>query len=534
MKLGVYNLIKKIAEGGIAEIYLAKGKTLQGRDKYLVCKCIKPALTSDNDFLESILREAQLSVKMRHPNIMEVFDLCSSEERAYLTMEYMDAPDFRHVLMAARETHSKLSFGSAIYVVGLAAQGLHYAHELCDSDGEPLNLVHRDISPENILLSWNGDVKISDFGIAKTSKMPDITPPDTVKGKFGYMSPEQAWADRVDRRSDVFSLAIVLYEATLGIAFYGGGSIADILMAARVGQFAKPSEIDPDYPSDLENILIKALDIDKNERYQTALEFKQALDECAQQNNWIVQKEAWLPEMRKIIGSQPDPIPRMSAAEIPDDPNTIIAHQADQDCIIETDNDSTIQLKHKALIEELRNLSMHATSSIPAIPTDLLTAAIEEQRAEQKREMAEIEKSDELRQTLRSEDLRKTAQGTSMEDIVPNKKTRRVELPEEMIPDSLRDSIETRQTLQGNQRDILQNSIETRQTQPGKSNSNPAKPAPAQSEEDELDQRSTQPDIKTDVALPQKHTSKTRLYIIVLFILMLILLGVAITLFFAL
>ncbi len=523
MKLGVYNLIRKIAEGGVAEIFLAKGKTLQGRDKYLVCKCIKPALTSDTDFLESILREAQLSIQMRHPNIMEVFDLCSSEERAYLTMEYMDAPDFRHVLMAARESHNKLTYGSAIYVVGMAALGLHYAHELIDRDGTPLNLVHRDISPENILLSWNGDVKISDFGIAKTSKMPDITPQDTVKGKFGYMSPEQAWADRVDRRTDIFSLAVVLYEATLGVTFYGGNSVADILMSARVGQFVLPSEIDSDYPADLERILLKALDLDKKERYQTALEFKEALEACAQQNDWVVQRDAWISEMHKIVGSQPDPIPRMSAAEIPDDPNTIIAHKPDQDCVIETDNDSTIQLKHQDLIEELRNLSMHTTSSLPAVPTELLSAAIEEQKAKQRAELQATVSRDELRKTIRSEDLQQTVQGKRFDEATQDNKTIRVEVPEEQRAELFRDTVEagqrfddfeTRQTLQGSaQKPTVQRDRTSRVTD--------EKPLV------ELDN-----DIKKEVAMPSMQVQSKKNYIIILSVLLFILLGVAIVLVF--
>lgn len=418
MKLGAYNIIKKIAEGGIAEIYLAKGKTLQGRDKYLVCKCLKDSVVSDGDFLASILQEAQLSVRMRHPNILEVFDLCASEEKAYLTMEYMDAPDLRHVFMAAHEKQYRMTPGAAIYVIGQAALGLHYAHELVDERGEQLHLVHRDISPENILLCWNGEVKLSDFGIAKTCNMPDITPPDTVKGKFGYMSPEQAWADKVDRRSDIFSLAIVLYEATLGATFYPQSTINDILMAARVGQFDAPCQLDPNYPKALESVLMKALELDKKQRFSTAFEFKMALDNCAKQLHWDTSKEAWLREMSAILGNQPTHIPRMCASEVPNDPNTIISHRPRGDIEIQCDSDSTIQLNQKSLIDELRKLSLKSTASIPAIPCDILNAEIAKRNAEKEAARQAAQALSEQERRVEEEDISKTVERLPPKEIV--------------------------------------------------------------------------------------------------------------------
>ncbi len=357
MKLGAYNLIRKIAEGGIAEIYLAKGHTKQGGDKYLVCKCIKSAVATDAEFLSSIICEAHFSVNMRHPNIMEVFDLCRSDGRSYLTMEFMDAGDFHQILSMCREKGQKLPLGVAIYVVSQAALGLHYAHELCDEKGEHLELVHRDISPENILLNRKGDVKIADFGIAKTNKMPDVTPPDIVKGKFGYMSPEQAWCDKADRRSDIFSLAVVLYEATTNRLFNVFNSVEDMLMAARTGQFTKPTDIDPNFPRDLEQILLKALDLDKKLRYQTALEFKSALEVFAYQNGLNIDRQAWLDWMHSAMLDNSPALPLMSAAEIPDDKNSVIRHRDSDESKIELDTDRTIPLLPDMVIEELKRLA---------------------------------------------------------------------------------------------------------------------------------------------------------------------------------
>ena len=150
MKLGDYNLIQKIAVGGVAEIYLAKVRTVSNKEKYLICKCLKQSLTQDNDFLNSIINEVQCSRRLNHPNIIQVFDLCSYDEYAFLTMEYMDAGDMCQILRKNAEKQETVPYDIACYAIGQAALGLHYAHELTDAKGNPLNLVHRDISPENI------------------------------------------------------------------------------------------------------------------------------------------------------------------------------------------------------------------------------------------------------------------------------------------------------------------------------------------------------------------------------------------------
>ena len=186
MKLGAYTLIKKIAEGGVADIYLAKIKTSQLQDKYLVCKCIRQSLTQDDEFLGSIINEAQCTTRLRHPNILEVFDLCACDGNAFLAMEYLDAQDFSKLIIHNNARNETVPYTYAAYAIGQVALGLHAAHTLNDVHGKPFHLVHRDVSPENILFSSDGAIKIGDFGIAKTVQMPDITPPDVVKGKFNY------------------------------------------------------------------------------------------------------------------------------------------------------------------------------------------------------------------------------------------------------------------------------------------------------------------------------------------------------------
>ena len=325
MSLGNCTLIKSIAQGGCAEIFLSKARNTDGLEKYLVCKCLNQSLTDDMAFLHSILQEVRLSVQLRHPNILEIFDLQVEESQAFLTMEYMDALDLQKLQSLCRETHETIPIPIALYIVQKIASGLHAAHELTDKNGNSLHLVHRDVTPENILFNSLGDIKLSDFGIAKTADMPNITPPETIKGKFNYMSPEQAWGDTLDRRSDLFSLAVVLYEAVLGESMYPTDSVDATLSCARVAKFTPPHQINPNFPSDLENILLKALDIDTQQRYQTVSEFSQALDKCIERNHWQISQEYWLKWLANRIPFPSPRLPLMHYAEFPSSKNSLLS-----------------------------------------------------------------------------------------------------------------------------------------------------------------------------------------------------------------
>lgn len=372
MKLGDYNLIQKIAVGGVAEIYLAKVRTVSNTEKYLICKCLKQSLTQDNDFLNSIINEVQCCRRLNHPNIIQVFDLCSYDEHAFLTMEYMDAGDMCQILRKNAEKQETVPYDIACYAIGQAALGLHFAHELTDAKGNPLNLVHRDISPENILFNSAGDIKIADFGIAKTSNMPDITPDGEIKGKFNYMSPEQAWGDKLDRRSDLFSLAIVLYEITLGVSFYPEDSIDNTIQCARVGMFKKPHEIRPDYPAELEEVILMALDLDKQLRYKTVIDFKLALDNVASLMDWHADRQQWLNYLKKHVDFPATILPCVHVGDIERDENSILKPSTiyDND---EEDLERTNQISDSEIDELLRAAVERSQSS-----ENLQHAAVEE------------------------------------------------------------------------------------------------------------------------------------------------------------
>ncbi len=367
MKLGAYTLIKKIAEGGVADIYLAKAKNKLGQDKYLICKCVRKNFSEDVEFLTSIINEVQLSTRLSHPNIINIFDLCSCDGNAFLTMEYLDAFNFQHLLKKNAELWDRVPYDIAIYAIGQAALGLHAAHELKDKFGNPLGLVHRDISPENILFGSNGDIKISDFGIAKTCKMPDITDGDVIKGKFNYMSPEQAWGDKLDRTSDLYSLAIVLYEAVLGQRFNPADDFDDAISRARMAFFELPANIDPDFPEDLSDVMLKALDLDRKLRFPTVLDFKLALDECAKNHHWNVSKNEWISYLKTHIDYPESRLPLLKAGEIAPDQTSILKPALAIDIGFVVDADATCQISQDDLLRLLRHEDILRVGKQPAL-----------------------------------------------------------------------------------------------------------------------------------------------------------------------
>ncbi|MBO5753400.1 MAG: serine/threonine protein kinase [Proteobacteria bacterium] len=368
MKLGAYTLIKQIAEGGVADIYLAKARTAAKADKYLICKCIKKSLSEDTDFLKSILNEVHCTIKLRHPNIVEVFDLLACDGHSFLTMEYLDAQDFHKLLKHNGEAGETMPLDMAIYAIGQAALGLHAAHELTDSNGRPVHLVHRDVSPENILFGSNGEIKLADFGIAKTANMADQTPQDIIKGKFNYMSPEHAWGDKLDRRSDLFSLAIIMYEAILNRSFYPTESVEETVSCARMAMFEPPHNIQPDFPADLEKILLKALDLDKKLRYPTALEFKMALDDCAAAHGWKITRESWIEYLKTRVAFPSQKLPLMHAGEMPPDPNSILKPETTERPADTSDIEITGQVSADHMAEIVNQAAAMRSSVMQPVP----------------------------------------------------------------------------------------------------------------------------------------------------------------------
>ncbi len=262
----------------MAELFLAKQTGLKGFEKVLAIKKILPHLTQDPEFVSMFVNEGKLAALLTHQHIVQIFDLGHVDGAYYLAMEYVMGKDLRAVVSRARERGGRLPIDRALSIVGQIASGLDYAHRKKDLNGRDLNIVHRDVSPQNVLVSYEGEVKLVDFGIAKAAGIGQETKTGILKGKLAYMSPEQAMGRPIDRRSDVFALGIVLYELLTGRRLFKGDSDLSTLEQVRTANVEPPKRIDADIPDALEAAVMTALAREPDGRYQTAADFQAALE----------------------------------------------------------------------------------------------------------------------------------------------------------------------------------------------------------------------------------------------------------------
>ena len=270
--LGRYKLVKKIGAGGMAEVYLARAFGAQGIEKQLVLKRILPAYVRDAHFITMFVDEAQVASRLNHSNIVQIYSFEQVGRDYVLSMEFIDGADLTKVIVAARRQKRPIPPPLSAWIIHEVARGLDYAHKRKDDHGEPLDIVHRDVSPQNILVSYEGAAKVADFGIARARQLGEEAS-GIIKGKFAYMSPEQAKGDPVDRRSDIFSLGVVFFELLSGRPLYRGKPGSAMLEAVKAAVIPNIEEVSSQQvPEQLEAIVRKALARDPEERYQTARE----------------------------------------------------------------------------------------------------------------------------------------------------------------------------------------------------------------------------------------------------------------------
>jgi serine/threonine-protein kinase len=275
---GKYFLIKKLAEGGMAEIFLAKQLGVEGFEKNVVIKRMLPHLSSSPDFVSMFLDEARLAASLTHSNIVQISDLGLADGCYFICMEYLAGEDFATVLRTAKRRQEHAPIHIVLRVLTEAAIGLHFAHEAVDPKGDRMMLVHRDISPSNIFITYGGQVKVLDFGIAKAESRITSTGAGVVKGKYQYMSPEQARGDAIDRRSDIFSLGVSLYEALTGVRPFARDTDLAVLKAVLGGEYQPVRGVRPDLPLEVEQIVTKAMAQEAEHRYPTALAMAQDIE----------------------------------------------------------------------------------------------------------------------------------------------------------------------------------------------------------------------------------------------------------------
>ncbi len=314
-RLGKYQLVRKLATGGMAEVFLARAEGPMGFAKKLVVKRILPQFCEDPGFVNMFLGEAKLAAELNHPNVVQIFDFGEVDGRFFIAMELIDGPNLRVLNNAARAQGHTIGFEYCAKLVAAAAEGLHYAHELKDQAGHALNLVHRDISPDNILVSRQGTVKVVDFGIAKANTSPNLTRSGVLKGKMAYMPPEQLGRKILDRRVDIYALGVVLYELVTGSMPFDATSEVSIIQAVMSeSPLERVSTRRGDVPKQLDDIITKCLDKNRDYRYATCRELQVDLERFILTSGHPITTG----ELSELVGKLVPPMP--SDTEIPAPP----------------------------------------------------------------------------------------------------------------------------------------------------------------------------------------------------------------------
>jgi len=305
---GRYLLLRRLSRGGMGEIFLAKVGEIQGMEKLCIIKKVLPQLAEDQGFIRRFVDEAQIAIKLQHANIAPVYEVGVVGGEYFLAMEYVDGRDLRRVMSRIHEVGHRVGADLALYVVREIANGLAYAHRRTDDAGTDLGIVHCDVSPPNVLLSFEGEVKLIDFGIAKSRQQVTVTDPNVGFGKFGYMAPEQLVRGRkVDRRTDVYAAGVILYELLLGDRMIQAGEGSDYRALARqiaAGKIDPPSLRDPRISPELDELVMHAIVAEPKERFQSAEDLRDAVQRRLYTLNPSISSDSPARLLRDLFGAE--------------------------------------------------------------------------------------------------------------------------------------------------------------------------------------------------------------------------------------
>ncbi|NVB78028.1 MAG: serine/threonine protein kinase [Kofleriaceae bacterium] len=300
-------MLTHLATGGMAQIYLARQTGLGAFERHVVLKTILRERATDQRFVTMFLDEAKLAATLNHQNIAQVYEVDQADGAYFMAMEYVHGENARAILETTLRRGWTIPLELAVMIVSGAAAGLHHAHERRGKNGQPLNIVHRDVSPANVMVGYDGSVKVLDFGIAKAEERATKTVGGTIKGKYGYMSPEQCKGKPIDRRSDIFALGICLYEMTTLRRAFKGNDDFETMKRIVAGDVILPSVAVPGYPRELEAIVLTAMANDPNARFQTGQEMIEALDAFAVRAKLTGSNTAMGRFMVQLFGSKKEP-----------------------------------------------------------------------------------------------------------------------------------------------------------------------------------------------------------------------------------
>jgi serine/threonine-protein kinase len=289
--IGRYQILDRLAVGGMAELFKATLTGDHGFEKLVAIKKILPHLATDRSFVEMFIDEARITAQLDHRHIVQVFELGTDADTPYIAMQYVDGLDVLALLRECARAQIRLPPDLAALIARDVLDALDYAHNALDSSGRPLGIIHRDISPGNVLLSWRGDVKLTDFGIARAAERRHKTEAGTLKGKYGYMSPEQVSGSEVDARSDLFSMGILLAEMVMARRLFTSTNDLDILLMVRDARLDRLHKYASEFPVELRVLTVRALQRRPEDRWQSAAQFRDALDEWIRRTTRVASRD---------------------------------------------------------------------------------------------------------------------------------------------------------------------------------------------------------------------------------------------------
>jgi serine/threonine protein kinase len=326
-RLGRYVILKHLASGGMADVLLARTGSMEGFERHVVVKRIRPELAHDRRFIRMLLDEARVAATLHHQNIAQVHDVGEADGEYFIAMEYVHGEDVRRLLEAAARQRSHVPLGHAVAIVSAAAAGLHHAHERLGSDRRPLHIVHRDVSPSNILIGYDGAIKVVDFGIATASLQREALG-HGLTGKLAYMSPEQCTLGAVDRRTDVYGLGVVLYELATTTPMIQGDGDRQVIDHVVHGRIVPPRNRRLELPRELSDIILRALATEPEQRYATADDLRFALDQFASAAGLTASASSLAAYLRLQFGERPEPWLDLGDLEADDFDEMSVSHVA--------------------------------------------------------------------------------------------------------------------------------------------------------------------------------------------------------------
>ncbi len=355
-RFGKYRLIREIAVGGMAKIYLAAIDGPGGFSKMCVVKRILPEHSQFAEFSRMFVTEARVAALLNHPHIVQVFDFGQVASEYYIAMEWVDGASLETLMQRCIQQGVIPGVRFALRVAIPLCEALYYAHAAKLPDGPDLNLVHRDLTPGNVLLAHNGVVKLTDFGVVKVSLGADQTSVGVVKGKFAYMSPEQVRGDPIDKRSDLYALGIIMYELATGQWLFRRTQLTEVITAVSLGKIPPPSSIVPDLPKEFERIVMKALAVNATDRYANAREMLNDIEQFQAQSQWTSSSREVVSLMQAVL-PPPDPhrYEPLPGAPLPpdindDDPHGVPLEADDVIEVSDDDDDAGLSMRDWALV----------------------------------------------------------------------------------------------------------------------------------------------------------------------------------------